>query len=57
MRCKHCGEEKRVYRKLHYLGVKYVHECACGIKLCTDITGQQWYRYTEKEREEKGICL
>lgn len=55
MKCKHCKEEKRVSIKWRYLGRKFVHECPCGIKLCTDILGRNELQQSAKDKEGEDV--
>lgn len=52
--CDSCGNECQVYLKKHYLGIRFVEECDCGIRLCSDPLGIDWYRYAKEERMKKA---
>lgn len=55
VRCIWCKKPKVVKTKVHYLGVKFVHECECGVKLCVDITGQDWCQMGKEELKRHGM--
>lgn len=50
--CEECGSKCRAYLKAHYLGIHFVEECDCGIKLSTDPHSIKWYRYSRKKQDK-----
>lgn len=51
--CEMCGEKYKVYMKKYFLGVRFVEECQCCIRLCSDPFEIDWYRYAKEARKEK----
>lgn len=46
--CDGCGEKCTVRLTAHYLGVKFIEECRCGVRLCRDPYEVNWFRYAQK---------